>query len=56
MRPDIEVKCYWGVSGSGKTHTAVEELGEDYYDKIAMNKWWDGYKQEKNVLIDEFRG
>lgn len=43
-RPGIVVKVFYGVSGSGKTHSAIEELGDDYYDKIAMNKWWDGYK------------
>lgn len=31
-------------------------MGEDYYDKQPTTKFWDGYRQEKNVLIDEFRG
>lgn len=42
-RPAIEVKIFWGAPGCGKTHSAVEWLGPDYFDKLSMNKWWDGY-------------
>lgn len=55
-RPTIQVHCFWGVSGSGKTHQAIELLGDGYYDKLPTTKFWDGYRGEENVLIDEFRG
>lgn len=55
-RPSIDVRVFWGVSGSGKTHKAIEQLGPDYYDKLPTTKFWDGYNAETAVLIDEFRG
>lgn len=55
-RPDVRVRVFYGISGSGKTHSAIEALGPDYYDKLPTSKFWDGYKGETNVLIDEFRG
>lgn len=55
-RPGISVRVFWGVSGSGKTHAAIESLGADYYDKLPTTKFWDGYQGERRVLIDEFRG
>lgn len=55
-RPNITVRVFWGVSGSGKTHHAIQLLGDAYYDKLPTTKFWDGYRQESNVLIDEFRG
>ncbi|KAI3632021.1 hypothetical protein MIR68_009857 [Amoeboaphelidium protococcarum] len=55
-RPNISVKVFYGVSGSGKTFGAVQQLGDEYYDKLPTTKFWDGYKGEKKVLIDEFRG
>jgi hypothetical protein len=49
------VSWYYGKAESGKTRTAVEELGENYYEAMSNLKWWEGYDAHENVLIDEFR-
>lgn len=41
----------WGPSGTGKSHMARTQYGDVYLKDL--NKWWDGYDQEKNVVIDE---
>ncbi len=46
----------WGPSGTGKSKWAFENIGEDYYIKAPLTKWWDGYRAQESVLIDEFRG
>jgi len=58
FRHEIVVRTYWGVTGSGKSHFAFEEAmaSGDYYRKSSTTKWWDGYKGEPNVIIDEFDG
>jgi len=50
-----EVRWYYGSSGSGKTKTAMEWLGDDTYICLDKAKWWDGYDQHNGVLIDDFR-
>lgn len=50
------VYVYWGVSGTGKSHRAWAEAGEDAYPKDPRTKWWDGYRAHRHVVIDEFRG
>lgn len=55
----VERRAYvfWGESGSGKTHTAWELCGiENTYPKSPDEKWWDSYQDQKNVIVDEFRG
>ena len=47
---------YWGPSGTGKTRLARQLAGEDVYIKNPNTKWWDGYRGQQNVIIDEFRG
>lgn len=42
----------WGPPGTGKTTFARTEYGEDIYIK-AQNKWWDGYKGQKIVILDD---
>ena len=60
-------QVYWGVSGCGKTRRAHYEAGlkedgtpgEPYYvlRKPANSAvYWDGYKGEKHIIIDEFYG
>jgi len=60
-------QVYWGVSGCGKTRRAHYEaslkadgtVGEPYYvlRKPQGNAvYWDGYKGEKHIIIDEFYG
>lgn len=49
-------KVFWGDTGTGKTRTAFEQAGVDCYFKDPNTKWWDGYKGQENVIIDEFRG
>lgn len=42
-----------GDPGCGKTWFVKEEFKSSLYEK-PMNKWWDGYKGEDFVLIDDF--
>nr|WAE43189.1 MAG: replication associated protein [Cressdnaviricota sp.] len=47
--------CYWitGDTGIGKSRWVRDTYGDKCYYK-PMNKWWDGYKGETVVLIDDF--
>lgn len=50
------VKVFWGSTGTGKSRKAWEEAGEEAYCKDPRSKFWDGYQDQTNVVIDEFRG
>lgn len=53
-RPTIEWR--WGLSGRGKTWHVIHKHGrENVYIKDAT-KWWDGYRQQEVILIDDFDG
>ncbi len=51
---------YWGPTGTGKTHRAMEEAGVGFY--IMMNHkdggipWADGYEGQESVIIEDYRG
>lgn len=55
----VEPECKWlyGPTGSGKS-----SIWREQYDPNTMylwrndNGWWDGYKGQKFIIIDEFRG
>lgn len=51
---EMDVRIYFGKSGTGKTRAVYDEFGGDIYSKAPDTKWWDGYKGETCVLIDEF--
>lgn len=51
-----QVYVYWGKAGSGKSKKAWEEAGLDAYPKGPTSIYWDGYRGEPNVVMDEFRG
>lgn len=57
-RRDIQVFVYWGSSGSGKSRRAYEEAEQAgrYYLKNPNTKWWDSYRGQENVIIDDFTG
>ena len=58
-RPDVQVRVYWGNTGTGKTFTAHSEiriLEKPYFDKNPLTKWWDGYRGQTLCLVDEFAG
>jgi len=50
------VHVYWGRTGTGKSKRAWEEAGLSAYSKDPRSKWWDGYRSQENIVIDEFRG
>lgn len=50
------IRVYWGRTGTGKSHRAWEEAGLDAYPKDPRTKFWDGYREHRKVVIDEFRG
>lgn len=50
-----EVVWYHGSTGTGKTRSAREWLGEDIFTPVSF-KWWEGYDAHENVLIDDIRG
>jgi len=47
---------FWGTSGTGKSRRAWEEAGIQAYPKDPRTKFWDGYRGQEHVVLDEFRG
>lgn len=47
-------KCYWlfGKPGTGKSRFANDYCKDDVYFKNP-NKWWDNFKGERHVIIDD---
>lgn len=54
----MERSCFvfCGKTGTGKSRRAWAEAGMDAYPKDPRTKFWDGYRDQKHVVIDEFRG
>lgn len=50
-----KVEWYWGPTGTGKTKTAYEILGQNVYTCLSTARWFDGYDAHENVLIDDMR-
>lgn len=48
----------WGPAGTGKSHMLFEWLlkGKDYYRLPDDNSWFDGYRGQEFIAINEFRG
>lgn len=48
---------YWGPTGTGKSHKAYNDIIlERRYTYPSDNGWWDGYKGQEIVIINDFRG
>lgn len=47
---------FWGLTGTGKTRDAWALAGQDAYAKDPNSKFWEGYRGQQHVIIDEFRG
>lgn len=46
----------FGLTGLGKSEWAFEQCKGSQYVYPFDNEWWDAYKGEDCVIIDEFRG
>jgi len=50
-----QVFWYYGPTGCGKSRAALEEGGADAYWKNPTDYWWDGYSDQRCVIIDDYR-
>jgi hypothetical protein len=57
---DFTTTCtwYWGPTGTGKSHKAFENFNPETHYVLSTrdNGWWEDYKQQETVIINEFRG
>jgi len=59
---NITVSVFYGQSGCGKSHTAVDicnKMGLKYFFVNSPQGglvWWDGYDREPCVILDDFKG
>lgn len=50
------VNVLYGPTGTGKSYRAWQEAGLEAYPKNPRSIFWDGYRGQECVVIDEFRG
>lgn len=50
-----KVFWFWGKTGTGKTRTAYERIGESFWRANLTGHWFNGYQEEEDVLIDDLR-
>ena len=51
-------RVYWfhGSTGTGKSHAVYEAVGDaDLYVKPPGNSWFDGYRGQSTILLDDYR-
>lgn len=55
IEPLEQLDNYWiyGTAGTGKTTYVWENYGDSLFVKV-INKWWDGYNYQENVLLDDW--
>lgn len=51
-------KWYVGPTGVGKSHAAFQGYSPETHYKVTLKDkgWWDGYRQQETVIINDFRG
>ncbi len=49
---NVEVEVYMGTTGTGKTRKAMESAG--FLIGGDELRWWDGYRGERTICIDEY--
>lgn len=54
-RHKTEIYWYYGSTGTGKSRLASDEAGDEAYWKPGASRWWDGYENQPNVIIDDYR-
>lgn len=52
---EVTFQLYYGATGTGKTSQVYSDYFESEIYEKNPNKWWDSYKGQKCVLIDELR-
>lgn len=58
----VDVKVFYGATGTGKTYAAVNFLGQkDYYIAECPSQrnsklWFNGYEGQKTLILDDFSG
>lgn len=53
---DVKVYWLWGAPGSGKTRYCHEFDSDLFAIPSYTPEWWDGYSDEKTVLLDDYDG
>lgn len=54
-RKGLKLIFFVGPTGSGKSHRAHTEYPGAYIRENDGTKWWDGYRGQKVIIIDEFK-
>lgn len=52
-RSELDNIWVWGETGTFKSRPYREAGGEDVFYPKPLSKWWDGYRNEKNVIIED---